>query len=81
LLQIAPPQASLFHIQVATTIAFQGVLIQLGCGSLLYIDAVSPIVAADVVTRNAAGTLEICDAALGIPLTGVAFQGRLRLAA
>jgi hypothetical protein len=36
-----PPQASLFHIQVTTTIAFQGVLIQLGCGSLLYIDAVS----------------------------------------
>jgi hypothetical protein len=36
-----PPQASLFHIQVTSTIAFQGVLIQLGCGSLLYINAVS----------------------------------------
>jgi hypothetical protein len=80
LLQIAPPQASLFHIQVTSTIPFQNIWFQQRPGSLLYVDAVSPIVATDVVTRNAAGTLEIRDAAVLIPLAGVAFQGRLRLA-
>jgi hypothetical protein len=88
LLRAMPPALPKYAMPSSLLIPLAGVAFQgrlrlapYFAGVAFHVDAVQSIVAAGIVAGGAAGTLEIRDAALLIPLAGVAFQGRLRLAA